>query len=235
MDLMEYVSLGLALLAVGVILLAYMRRRRRAMAESEKRIGQARRRRFLEVAQEQRLGLPRRNRDCPPDGMGNIVTDDPLAEAEAYLTRGRGKDAESVLKEAIAQDPSRYTLKLELLAIYRQRHDASSFDPLAEELYAELGGRCLNPHNRVPRADLSHHSASKISSVTAKSWRKVTGDNMHGGGATQTDVSAIRDYSGVERRKRSRRTIAHHRDATSWRPNAVNRRQTRGRRWGDRL
>ncbi len=85
----EFVSLGLALLAVGVILLVYMRRRHPAKTESEKRIGQARRRRFIGVAQEQRLGLPRRNRDCPPDGMGNIVTDDPLAEAEAYLTRAR--------------------------------------------------------------------------------------------------------------------------------------------------
>ena len=168
--------------------------------------------------------------------MNNIVTDeaDPLAEAEAYLTRGRDRNAESVLKEAIAKDPSRYELKLaelklELLAIYRQRHDASAFDPLAEELYAELGGRggelwdrleamgrCLNPHNPVPRA--------------------LPGDNMHGDVATQRDVSAIRNYREVERRKRSRRTIADRRDdETSWRPTVVNRRQTPGRRREDRF
>ncbi len=100
--------------------------------------------------------------------MGNIVADevDPLAEAEVFLTRGRGSDAESVLKDAIAKDPTRYELKRKLLAIYRQRHDASAFDPLAKELYTELGGRrgelwdrletmgcCLNPENRVLRAD----------------------------------------------------------------------------------
>ncbi|MDH3672555.1 MAG: hypothetical protein OES46_15595 [Gammaproteobacteria bacterium] len=84
---MEFVSLGLALLAVGVILLAYMRRRRRAKAESEKRTGQARRRRFVEVAQEKRVGLPRRDRDCPPDGIGNIIIDD--VDPLAYLTRAR--------------------------------------------------------------------------------------------------------------------------------------------------
>ncbi len=122
MDVPEFVSLGLATLAVGVILLVYMRRRRRAKAEPEKRIGQARRRRFIEVAQEKRLGLPRRNRDCTPEGMGNIVTDE--------------------------------------------------VDTLAE---------------------------------------------------------------AVERRKRSRRTITYHRDATSWRLNAVDRRQTPGRRREDRL
>ena len=119
-------------------------------------------------------------------------------------------------------------LKLELLAIYRERHDASAFDPLAEDLYAELGGRggelwdrleamgrCLNPHNCVPRA--------------------LPGDNMHGGVATQRDVSAIRDDRGFERRKRPRRTIANRRDgATSWRPTAVNRRQTPDRRRDDR-
>ena len=138
MDVVEFVSLGLALLAAGVILFAYMRPRHRAKAESEKRIGQARRRRFIEIGQEKRLGLPRRNRDCPPDGMGTIAMDE--ADPLAYLTR-----------------------------------------------------------------------------------------------ATQRDVSAIRDYRGVERRKRSRHTIAHHRDATSRRPNTINRRQTPGRRRGDRL
>ena len=145
MDVTEFVSLGLATLAVGVILLVYMRRRRRAKAEPEKRIGQARRRRFIrrrfirrrfiiEVAQEKRLGLPRRNHDCPPEGMGTIATAEVVPVA--YLTP-----------------------------------------------------------------------------------------------ATQRDVSAIRDYRGVERRKRSRRT----RDATSWRLTTANRRQTPGRRWGDRL
>ena len=74
MDLKELISLGLALLAVGVIFLAYTRRRHPAKAEPEKHIGQARRRRFvrrrrfIEVAQEKRSGLPRRNRDCPRAG-----------------------------------------------------------------------------------------------------------------------------------------------------------------------
>ena len=155
MDVKEFVSLGLALLAVGVILFAYMRRRRRAKAESEKRIDQARRRQFIEVAQERRSGLPRRKR------------------------------ALGLLNAALAHP--------------------------------------------------SHHSASKISSVPAKSWSKAAADNMHGGVATQRDVSAIRDYPGVERRKSSRRTIAHRRGAAGWRPNAVNRRQTPGRRREDRL
>ena len=53
-----------------------VRRRRPAKAESEKRTGQARRRRFIKVAQEKRLGLPRRKRDCPPEEMGVIVTDE---------------------------------------------------------------------------------------------------------------------------------------------------------------
>lgn len=130
MNVKEFISLGLVLLAAGVIPWAYMRSRRRAKAESEKRIGQARRRRFIAVGQERRSGLPRRTRDHPRGAMGYIVTDevDPLAEAEAYLTRGRDRDAESVLKHAIAKDPTRYELKLKLLAIYRQRHDASAFD-----------------------------------------------------------------------------------------------------------
>ena len=94
MHVMAYVSLGLVLLAIGVIGLAYRRRRRPAQAESEKRIGQARRRQFIEVSQEKRLGLPRRNRDCPPDGMGTIVTDelDPLADLTRAKPRAGGEE-----------------------------------------------------------------------------------------------------------------------------------------------
>jgi hypothetical protein len=304
MDLRGFVSLVLPLLAVGALFLTYMRHRRRAVSESEKRIGQARRRRFTEIAQERRSGLPRRSRDRLQTGMGEIVADevDPLGEAEACLTLGRDREAESVLKDAIAQDPMRYELKLKLLAIYHERRDASAFDPLAEELYAALRGRhdelfhrleamgrCLNPHNRAPRADpwsvgipseelppeskfeseacrrrhldltalalaetyldlnetqralglldgaLSHHSGPRTSSVTLKPWPRVAADDRRTGAATEEGAFTTKDRKWVERRQRSRRTIGHDSDATSWYPNAFNRRRTLGRRGEDRL
>ncbi len=70
-------------------------------------------------------------------GMGTMQADevDPLAEAEVYLAYGRDEQAEEVLKEAVARDPSRHEVKLKLLEIYQQRNDLKSFETLAEEMY----------------------------------------------------------------------------------------------------
>ncbi len=136
----DFVALAGALFAGGVILLAYMRRRRHdAKAESEQRTGRARRRRFIPVTHERRLGLPRRRRDHPRGAMGGILTEemDPLAEAEIYLAQGRDADAEQILKDAITKDPARHELKFKLLAIQ-----------------LEALGRPLNPDDLVSRADL---------------------------------------------------------------------------------
>jgi hypothetical protein len=301
MDLRGFISLVSVCLVIGVFFLSYMRHRRRAVAESEKRAGQARRRRFTEIAEERRSGVPRRSRDRLQTGMGEIVADevDPLAEAEAYLTRGRDGDAESILKDAVAQDPTRYELKLKLLAIYRERRDASAFDPLAEELYAALKGRHgellhrleamghhLNPRNGVSRSDplssgvtsdappsdsrfqseicrrrhldltalvlaeayldlndtqralglldeaLSHHSAVGPSSLTSS---KKAVDDMYVPVAAEEGAFGRAGRGRVEQRQRPRRTTGHDRDATSWHPNAINRRQSLGRRSEDRL
>lgn len=214
MDVKQFISLGLVLLAVGVILLAYMRRRRRANSESEKRISRVRRRRFTDVPRERRSSLPRRNRDRPQGGMGNIVANevDPLDEAEAYLTGGRDRDAESVLKDAIAKDPKRYELKLKLLAIYHQRHDASAFDPLAEELYAALGGRrdelwerletmgrCLNPHNRVPRADSQSLGTASTESLQGTAFQSENRQRRHAALTAVAVAKAHLDMNDTQR------------------------------------
>ena len=153
---------ALILLAGGVVLLAYLWRRRTTKAEAEKsiatvfaitpaenakppppekRTGRARRRRFLSVVHDTRSGLSRRRCDRPQGEMGASFTEemDPLAEAGALLAHGHDADAEHILKDAIAKDPARHELKIKLLAIYHQRQDRVAFSVLAEELYAALG------------------------------------------------------------------------------------------------
>jgi pilus assembly protein FimV len=89
--------------------------------------------------------------DFSQGGMGNISTDevDPLAETEVYLAYGRDEQAEEILKDAVAKDPSRQELKVKLLEIYHQRNDIPAFETLAEELYAALEGRGGELWNRV--------------------------------------------------------------------------------------
>ena len=153
---------ALILLAGGVVLLAYLWRRRTTKAEAEKsiatvfaitpaenakppppekRTGRVRRRQYLPVVHDTRSGPPRRRCDQPQEAMGASFTEemDPLAEAGALLAHGHDADAEHILKDAIAKDPARHELKIKLLAIYHQRQDRVAFFVLAEELYAALG------------------------------------------------------------------------------------------------
>ena len=83
--------------------------------------------------------------------MGSMQADevDPLAEAEVYLAYGRDEQAEEVLKEAAARNPTRHELKLKLLEIYRQRDDVKSFETLAEELYPAAGQGDLTTWHKV--------------------------------------------------------------------------------------
>ncbi len=106
---------GLILVAGGLILFAYLRRRRNAKAEAEKSIapvsattpadntkspqpekrttGRARRRQFLPVVHDCRSGPPRRRCDHPQSRMENIFAEevDPLVEAGAYFLGAESK------------------------------------------------------------------------------------------------------------------------------------------------
>jgi len=141
---------GIVAIAGGAILLVYMRRRQRSIAEFEESILAA-----DALSTEAPLtgdtgGQPAVSAgdtsflsDFSQGGMGNIHTDevDPVAEAEVYLAYGRDETAEEILKDAIVKHPDRPELKLKLLEIYHQRNDSGAFETLAEELYASVGGR----------------------------------------------------------------------------------------------
>ncbi len=65
---------------------------------------------------------------------------DPVAEAEIFLAYGRDAQAEDLLKEALAADPTRYEIHLKLLQIYANRKDTNAFEQLARELQKGTGG-----------------------------------------------------------------------------------------------
>ena len=65
---------------------------------------------------------------------------DPIAEAEVYMAYGRDAQAEEILKDAISKEPQRYALHLKLLEMYAANKNTISFETIASELYASLGG-----------------------------------------------------------------------------------------------
>ncbi len=76
-------------------------------------------------------------------GAGNIDTDevDPVAEADVYIAYGRDAQAEEILKEANAKDPTRYEIPLKLLEIYSNRRSTQSFETVAKQLHGSIGSQ----------------------------------------------------------------------------------------------
>lgn len=157
-DYMMQAVAGIVALAGGLILLTYLKRRRQAEAEFEESIltdtGATTEEPAITDSGERvttSAGNTSFLSDFSQGGMGNVSTDevDPLAETEVYLAYGRDEQAEEILKEAVAKDPSRHELKVKLLEIYSQRSDISGFETLAEELYAALEGQGGDLWNKV--------------------------------------------------------------------------------------
>ncbi len=94
-------------------------------------------------------GVGEGDRTAPEADMGrgdeNVIhadedVIDPLAEADVYLAYRRYDQAESLIKEAMREDPGRQELTLKLLEIYHATKNADAFETQAETLYARLGG-----------------------------------------------------------------------------------------------
>lgn len=174
---------GAVALVGGLIMIVYMRRRRRSIAEFEESIlasdaipnseattTTASTSTPVSTSQPASSGDTSFLSEFSKSGMGQMHTDevDPVAEAEVYLAYGRDETAEEILKEAIIKNPERQELKLKLLEIYHQRNDANAFETLAEEVYAAQGGR----------------GGGKIWEKVEEMGRKISPDNpMFRGGA----------------------------------------------------
>ncbi|MDH5536821.1 MAG: hypothetical protein OEZ08_14795, partial [Betaproteobacteria bacterium] len=66
---------------------------------------------------------------------------DPLAEAEVYVAYGRDAQAEEILKEAMAKEPTREDIQVKLLEIYSARRDKKAFGSLAQDFNRLTGGQ----------------------------------------------------------------------------------------------
>ena len=81
--------------------------------------------------------------DFSPGGTAAAIETeevDPVAEADVYMAYGRDTQAEEILKEALAKDPSRQPIRAKLLEIYANRKDAAAFAVVAAEIQAATGG-----------------------------------------------------------------------------------------------
>ena len=85
--------------------------------------------------------------------------DDPVSEADLFLSFGRDVQAEEILKEALHTSANKTAIRLKLLEIYVTRKDAKSFEGIATQLksgsdaqtWSQIAdmGRKLDPQNTL--------------------------------------------------------------------------------------
>ncbi|MBU1395426.1 MAG: hypothetical protein KKE84_04690 [Gammaproteobacteria bacterium] len=142
--------------------------------------------------------------DFSQAGLGTIDTHDvdPIAEAEVYMAYGRDAQAEEILKEAISNNPDRHEIRVKLLEIYAAQHNTVTFEAVAGELYAALGGqsnplwdkacemgRSIDPTN--PLYGGVQSSAAPVATVAATAA-------VAGGAVTFADESAPQSVADMQ-------------------------------------
>ncbi len=77
-----------------------------------------------------------------PEATVANVTDrvDPIDEAKVYLDYGQSEPAETILREALNQEPGREDIQMLLLEILSGRGDKDGFNKLARRLHRQTGG-----------------------------------------------------------------------------------------------
>ena len=133
MDNLPVVGGGLAVVLLGAgYVVARRRRSQGAVEPAEKAVPK------FAAAPEPEVEAGASGAEAPAAAAGQEV--DPLAEAEVYMAYGRDTQAEEILKEAMAREPSREDVQLKLLEIYSARKDKSAFGDLAKGLNGLTGG-----------------------------------------------------------------------------------------------
>jgi pilus assembly protein FimV len=119
---------------------------------------------------------------------------DPIAEADVYMAYGRDAQAEEILKEALAKDPSRQPIRTKLLEIYAGRKDAKAFETVATELHAGTGGEGAEWQKAVALgSQLDPGNPLYGGKAEAGETRTPTGTQVLSGAAVAAAVAAAPD------------------------------------------
>lgn len=145
MDYLPLIAGGSATVLLGVAALLFMRRRKSGLKAAADAAGAS----ILgasaagRVAGVDETGGNTFLADFTRTGMNGVDAGevDPIAEAEVYLAYGRDQQAEDILKDALAKDPTRHEVRMKLMEIYASRQDKAAFEAQARELHAAVDGK----------------------------------------------------------------------------------------------
>lgn len=136
---------GLSAILLGVAAIVFLRRRKRGGKAATEAVGAS----ILGASTVGRVGGVDEAAgntflaDFTRTGMNGMDSGevDPVAEAEVYLAYGRDQQAEEILKDALAKDPTRHEVRMKLLEIYASRQDKAAFEGQAREMHAAFDGK----------------------------------------------------------------------------------------------
>ncbi|MFD2448455.1 FimV/HubP family polar landmark protein [Vogesella fluminis] len=137
-------ALATVLLGLAAIIMLRRRRRRRAGAAGQGDAANLLRKSPLQPSHTDPVTAGNTFlTDFTRSGSGGAEAGDvdPIAEAEVYLAYGRDQQAEEILKEALAKDPTLHDVRAKLLEIYASRQDRAAFELHARPLHDALGGQ----------------------------------------------------------------------------------------------
>ncbi|MFM2407848.1 MAG: hypothetical protein RL358_590 [Pseudomonadota bacterium] len=111
-------------------------------------------------------------------GASSAKDDDPISEADLFLSFGRDAQAEEILKEALQANPSNEPVKLKLLEIYAKNQNKSGFEKIAKELQsnsngeawqqAQSMGKKLDPNNSLYGALVEDAESATMQTISMK-------------------------------------------------------------------
>lgn len=183
MDYLPLIAGGSAAVLLGVAAVIFMRRRKKGIKAATEAAGAS----ILgantvgRVAGVDEAGSNTFLADFTRTGMNGVDAGevDPIAEAEVYLAYGRDQQAEDILKDALAKDPTRHEVRMKLMEIYASRQDKAAFEAQARELHAAVDGKgalwsraaamglSIDPSNALYAGDASPAAAVAAAPVAA--------------------------------------------------------------------
>ncbi|MEQ1556967.1 MAG: FimV/HubP family polar landmark protein [Gallionella sp.] len=108
----------------------------------------------------------------------SLKEDDPISEADLFLSFGRDAQAEEILQEALQSNPNNEAVKLKLLEIFAKGQNKSSFEKIAKTLQssaneqawqrAQAMGKKLDPKNTLYGAVVEDADSATMQTLSMK-------------------------------------------------------------------
>ncbi len=130
---------------------------------------------------------------------------DPVGEADIYLSLGNYNQAETVLANAIDEDPSNTSLRLKLLEVYVNANELEKFDiqrlALAEINDSDADAKAVSLRSELTPESLAGESVEEDSDsddVSAEALVEVGDDEAVGSGASESGFDLNLDLNDVD-------------------------------------